>query len=70
MSNFARLLPTVYLVIAMFAVLMAGYRFMAGMWVRGLFMAGAAVFCAYRYHTLRTDHSDSDGNPTGLSSRT
>lgn len=52
--SLSRLLPVIYLVIAVFAVLMAGYRLMAGMWVRGLFMAGAAVFCAYRFHTLRT----------------
>lgn len=52
--NLTRILPLVYLVIAVFAMLMAGYRFMAGMWIPGFFMAGVAVFCAYRFHQLRT----------------
>lgn len=52
--SLTRILPLVYLVIAVFAMLMAGYRFMAGMWIPGFFMAGVAVFCAYRFHQLRT----------------
>lgn len=54
MSNLRNLLPTIYFVIAVFAVFMAAYRLLAGMWVRGLFMVAAAVFCAYRFHHLRT----------------
>ncbi|WP_176521661.1 hypothetical protein [Longimonas halophila] len=55
MSNPRRFLPLIYLLIATFAVFMAGYRIMAGMWGRGLLMAAAAAFCAYRFHRLRTE---------------
>jgi hypothetical protein len=54
MSNLDRFLPLFYLVIATFAVFMAGYRIMAGMWGRSLLMVFVAVFCAYRFHQLRT----------------
>lgn len=55
----ANLLAIVYLVIGVVAVFIAGQRLLAGMWFRGALMTGAALFCAYRFHTMYYDQNES-----------